>query len=242
MQQLITVMIATGIVGGIAGYLISLDRGSDDVEPRAGAGARIEASWLKYVFLGITAAFIVPLFLNLAQSSLVTNLLNAGTLSAAPKSKSSDIFVFAGFCLVAAISSRAFIRSISDRILREAREARKTAEAAQEQAEQAIDSITEPDPDEEPAAAQAAAAAAGGAPAVAVGDRGKEILHGLRDRGYTLRSTGGLAKDTGLQKQEVIDELDRLTSDGLVRMASIEKKGKTRIRWMITPVGRDNIS
>ena len=234
MQQLIIVMIATGFVGGLAGFFISLDRGTNPQERSEESSARIVAPWLKYVFLGITAAFIVPLFLSLAKSDLVNDLLANGPVT-------SDIFVFGGFCLVAATSSRTFIQSISERVLREAREARETAEAAQEQVEQAVNSITEPEPDEEPVA-QTQATAGGGAPAVTVGDRGKAILHGLRDRGYTLRSTSGLAKDTGFQKEEVIDELDKLSNDGLVRMASINRKGKARIRWMITPTGRDNIS
>jgi hypothetical protein len=233
MKQLIIVMIATGIAGGLAGYFISLDRGTDRQARSGESSTRIVAPWLKYVFLGITAAFIVPLFLSLAKSSLVGDLLKGGPVT-------SDIFVFAGFCLVAATSSRTFIQSISDRVLREAREARETAEAAQKQVEQAVDSITEPESDEEPVA-QTQATAGEGAPAAPVSDRGKDILLGLRDRGYTLRSTSGLAKDTGIQKEEVIEELKQLNNDGLVRMASITRKGKPRIRWMITPAGRDKI-
>jgi hypothetical protein len=242
MQQLIMVMIATGIAGGLAGYFISLDRGTAKQEPSDDSRVKAVASWFKYVFLGVIAALIVPLFLSLAKSDLVTNLLNDGTTSADPKASPSDIFVFAGFCLVAAISSRGFIQSISDRILREAREARKTAEAAQAQAEKIADTIVEPEPEDEPVSQVQALAAGGGAPAVPVSEGGKAILQGLRDRGYTLRSTGGLARDTGLQNKEVIDELDKLSSDGLVRMVSIKKKGKDRIRWTITPAGRDCIA
>lgn len=193
-------------------------------------------------FLGITATFIVPLFLSMAKSDLVSNILNDGPAASDSTASSSDVFVFAGFCLVAAISSRTFIQSISDRILREAREARKTAEAAQVQAEQAVDSITEPELEEKPASQAQGLAAGEVTPAVSVSEGGTKILRALRDRGYTLQSIGGLARGTGLQHQEVIDELDKLSSDALVRMVSIKKKGKDRIRWMITPAGRDNIS
>lgn len=144
MQLLIWVMVGTGAVGGFAGYLISLDRGSDDVEPRGCSSKWINRSSFTHVVLGVIAAAIVPLFLNLAQSNLLNNLVNVGTLSAAPEASPSDIFVFGGLCLIAAISSRAFILSISARVSREARQARKTTETAQGKVEQAIDSITDP--------------------------------------------------------------------------------------------------
>lgn len=236
MQQLIVVIIATGIAGGLAGYFISLDRGTAKQEPSDDSSAKIVAPWLKYVFLGVIAAFIVPLFLSMAESDLVTNLLAVSDSTPS----SSDIFVFAGFCLVAAISSRAFIQSISDRILREAREARETAEAAQAQAEEIADTIVEPEPEEEPEMQTAAAAAA--APEVDLDDHGKAILHGLRDRGYALRSVSGLAKDAALDKQDVIDRLQELSTGGLVRMVPTKKKGKVRIRWTITPAGRNRIA
>ena len=241
MRQLIMVMIATGIAGGLAGYFISLDRGTAKQEPSDDSRVKAVASWFKYVFLGVIAAFIVPLFLSLAKSDLVTNLLNDGTTSADPKASPSDIFVFAGFCLVAAISSRTFIQSISDRILREAREARKTAEAAQAQAEEIADTIVEPEPEEE-SERQIEMASAPAAPEVELDDHGRAILRGLRDRGYTLRSVSGLARDTGLDKQEVIDRLQQLSTNGLVRMVPTKKKGKVRIRWTITPAGRDRIA
>ena len=44
----------------------------------------------------------------------------------------SKFLVFAGFCLVAAISSRAFIKTLSDRILKEATEAKEKASAAEQ--------------------------------------------------------------------------------------------------------------
>ena len=240
MQQLLIVMIATGIAGGLAGYFISLDRGMAKQEPSDDSSAKIVPPWLKYVFLGIIAAFIVPLFLSLAQSNLVSDLHKEATTPPDPKA-SSDIFVFAGFCLVAAISSRAFIQSISDRILREAREARETAEAAQAQAEEIADTIVEPEPEDEPET-QIEMAAAAAAPEVELDDRGKAILRGLRDRGYALRSVSGLAKDTGLDKQDVIDRLQQLSTNGLVRMVPTKKKGKVRIRWTVTPAGRDRIA
>lgn len=56
-----------------------------------------------------------------------------------------------------------------------------------------------------------------------------------------MRSTGGLAREMDLQENDVDRELQDLSSGGLVRMALIEKKGRIRIRWMITSAGRDKI-
>jgi hypothetical protein len=115
------VMIASGAWGGTMNFFIA-DQQAEKPLP-----------WWQHVVVGVGAAFMVPLFLNMISSGLIDGI--RGTNTQLPDL--SKLFVLAGFCLVAAVSSRAFIRTLSDRVLQEARSANKKAEEAQEQAAEA---------------------------------------------------------------------------------------------------------
>lgn len=104
---LIVIVILAGVFGGIISWFIS-SKGED-------AG---RVGWLKSVVVGTGASFLMPLFLNTISSTLVPNILDG-------KSTSGDVLVFAGFCLLAAISSRAFIETLTNKVLREVRETKE---------------------------------------------------------------------------------------------------------------------
>jgi len=138
------VMILAGFYGGIVNYFLESEK----------TEARSKLSLWQMVVIGIGAAFLVPLFLTLISS----NLVNLKQL------EFSKILVFFGFCLIAAISSRRFIMTISERILKEVKEAKNVAAQAQEaiaekEKQEVIDQeatelvhkvFEDPDPDETP--------------------------------------------------------------------------------------------
>ena len=70
------------------------------------------------ILAGIGAALLMPLFLSMLSSSLLPDMLAADP-------KLDDFLVFGGFCLLAAISARTFIQTLSDKILREVKETKK---------------------------------------------------------------------------------------------------------------------
>src|SRR6266702_903718 len=107
---LIAVMLIAGIFGGVINYYFNRKNDPDDITPT------------KCIIIGTGASFLMPLFLNMISS----DLLSKGKDNPDPL----KILIFFGFCLIAAISSTAFIRTISDRVLREAKEARKVAATA----------------------------------------------------------------------------------------------------------------
>ena len=111
------VMVFAGVLGGAINVALG------DVEKPS------REAWAKSVLVGIGAAFLVPLFLKTVSSSLVADILKPGNADEA------SWWVFGGFCLLAAISSRKFIQSLSDSILKEARDARREAETATRSAE-----------------------------------------------------------------------------------------------------------
>ena len=106
MYQILIILIiigVTGIFGGYAGYLTDQISSSD-------AGDQIKTHARKrYMFLGLISAACVPLFLSLVQSSLITNIFvtqGNGNINQIPY---SEFLIFAGICLVAALSARRFL-------------------------------------------------------------------------------------------------------------------------------------
>ena len=114
---LIFIMIACGAFGGFLNYLNDFDTVQNEKKNN-----RIR---FKYILLGIGAAFLIPLFLNMISSDIIRSTDNA------------DYLIFAGFCLVAAIFSRRFISTIADRILETAKNAEKVALESQQKVESA---------------------------------------------------------------------------------------------------------
>ena len=111
----VAIVFAAGGLGGLVNYYMALS--SDPTN------ARLSHS----LVIGLAAAFLVPLFLQMISSDLLND------------AKASDsyieFFIFAGFCLVAAISSRAFVQSLTSRVLSQVQEARVHAEQALSKAE-----------------------------------------------------------------------------------------------------------
>ncbi len=69
----------------------------------------------KYLVLGLTASFTVPLFLNMISSSLIKDAREDTLLQ----------FVFFGICLIASVFSQKFLQSVSQKLLRELEQQKK---------------------------------------------------------------------------------------------------------------------
>ncbi|MBS1913516.1 MAG: hypothetical protein JST22_16130 [Bacteroidetes bacterium] len=136
---LITLTVLAGIFGGLVSYFGFPDGRSALRRPEpdtTGASAADPAStpvpaqpvptdtsvW-QPVVRGVGAAFLVPLFLKIADSKLV-DTSNPAQLSG------WQFFIYGGFCLAAAISSRAFIGSVSRQVIALAADAKRNSERA----------------------------------------------------------------------------------------------------------------
>ena len=112
MLLVLGIMLASGVLGGIANYFLS-ERQS-------------EFNWhdlFKYMVLGVVASLMVPLFLNMISS----NLLDAA------RTRPINLFVFAGFCLIAIIFSRRFLENLSNRLIQQVAHIRKEPPASVKQ-------------------------------------------------------------------------------------------------------------
>lgn len=112
MLLVLGIMIAAGMLGGIANYFL--------VE-RSGVFSWREL--FKYAVLGVVAALMVPLFLNMISS----NLLEVA------RTRPINLFVFAGFCLIAVIFSRRFLENLSSKLIQQVSSIRKDPPAAVKQ-------------------------------------------------------------------------------------------------------------
>lgn len=218
MEIILAIMLTTGIAGGTINYFLS--------KP-----GKIEwSSWFTAAFVGVGAAFLMPLFLRTISSNLLSDLFKENA-------KYEDYLVFIGFCLLAAISSRAFIQTLSDNVLKEARAARREvkevkAEVGEIESSVApiVDSMTEQDL-EKPTQTEAVNST--------ITDLEKEILRTLTSHlKFTLRSLTGITNEinetTKVSKEEVRTGLDNLVKQGL----AAETMGKKGIRWSITYPGK----
>lgn len=113
MLSVLLIMLCSGLLGA------TISTGLSD-------NGRTWLAWRWSAVTGVGAALLVPLFLQTVSSRLLADLLGATPAT-------EQYFVFGGFCLLAAISSKRFITSLSERVLQEAKAAvQQAAEARSE--------------------------------------------------------------------------------------------------------------
>ena len=216
---LVGVMLLAGILGGVVNYYLTR---KDDPEHNTRA---------KCITVGLGASFLVPLFLNIIQSGL----LKMGTDGYFVP----HYLVFSGFCLIAAISSTVFVRSLSDRVLMEARAAKSGAESAvriAEDVQSTIEPLANKETEEELTTEELRELMAEEV-THGLDDESKRLLRALGIGTHTFRSLPRLSEDTGIERPKVIEALTILVSKGLVGQA-MRPKG---VRWYLTEEGRKTL-
>ncbi|HVZ41238.1 MAG TPA: YEATS-associated helix-containing protein [Candidatus Kapabacteria bacterium] len=137
--MLITLTVLAGVFGGLVSYFGFPDGHPASHPPAPDASGTsaphpapapdsvppvpTDTSMWQPVVRGVGAAFLVPLFLKIADSKLVDTTDSAGL-------SGWQFFIYGGFCLAAAISSRAFIGSVSRQVIAMAAEAKQKSETA----------------------------------------------------------------------------------------------------------------
>ena len=210
------IMVVAGFCGGGLNYLLSRRDNAENA-----------AIWQSLVG-GVVASFMVPVFLNMISSNLVDSIKGIAPNAGDP----SKLFVFAGFCLVAAVSSKAFINTLSHRILSEAKATREKVEQIKNEVDPIIAKETEKEsPEPTPLSVSVA-------DRMALGENQKKVLKALANGRFTLRTRTGICKDTGLPREEVIKILEELETEDLARSAKVLVRGDLKTRWYATEEGR----
>jgi DNA-binding MarR family transcriptional regulator len=202
---LLGIMMFAGAFGGLVNYFIER---RDSPE---------KSSILRSLVVGVGASFLVPLFLNMISSDLMRQLdQDAGKL-----------LVFVGFCLIAAITSSAFIRSLSDKILKEASEAKRLSKELNDAMMPILLRETEA------ASEEVKLKIANGAESL--DPETSEVLFALASGRYAWRTVDGLHHQTGLDRAVIETHLQSLIQGGYVVCREDAQGIK---RWAITAAGR----
>lgn len=213
---LLLVMLVAGLLGGWLNYLLGQ---KEDPEHAA--------MWQSFLG-GLVASFMVPLFLNMISSNLLDGIKGTGSNPGDP----SKLLVFAGFCLVAAVSSKAFISTLSDRILKEAKATRQEVRQMKKEVDPIIAEKTEQEPQEMVPLSVSVP------DEMSLGENAKKVVAALARGRFTLRTRTGISKDTGLDKGEVSKILDDLVALGLAHKVKVMIRGELKTRWYISAEGR----
>lgn len=220
LDLVIPTMFISGVLGGLINSYLS-----DPITEKP-------LKWWQHIAVGVGAAFMVPVFLNMISSGLISEI--SGQVRD-PKML-SKLLVLAGFCLLAAISSRAFIRSLTDRLLQEVSEAKKVAQEAKQQAEDAgtiADLTVEPETGLLPKSRSTTNTKGLAEPAIS--EEEIKILQAMINSRFSMRSITGIAKDANLPKETVNMTISSLFAKGLI-MEGKSKGGQPR--WYPTGAGR----
>jgi hypothetical protein len=232
--ELILALSVMSVCGFAGGLINALRLGSDGMW----------FGWVARLGTGMAASFLIPLFLNTISSTLLSNYLEG-------QGKHVDLLVFAGFCLLAALSSEAFIRTLSDRVLlkkindatEEANAAKEQSERAKETSDAAVRVANENKlPAEDKAVLQtlkepeAEALAAVADTAQALTNEEQAVLKAVFHPSFVLRTMRGVATGAQLGLATVEGALASLESKGLVlKVPAVKGEG---YRWMLAPAGK----
>jgi hypothetical protein len=118
---IILIIFLSGTFGGIVSYFLHDD------------GNFEKYKLLKDIIIGIGASILVPLFLNMISSNLITTV----TLY-------SNLFVFAGICLLFSISAKSIIENMTNQLLKQLENKQINTEKV---LDKLIESHIEPDDD-----------------------------------------------------------------------------------------------
>lgn len=218
------VILAGGLVGGYAAFL------AEEGGPFHFADHQRPPK-LRYLVLGVVASACVPLFLSLVRSDILGVIFTN-----ARGERLESYLVFTGLCLIAAFSARAFIGSISQRILQQVEQAGAQAEQATRKAEEAQETALEV-ADERSAEASPERHYVESQPALGdlpiLDDLERRALQALTK--MTFRTATGIAADIGVSRSHIGEILDSLAAKRLVAITqSPTTKG---VRWTITSRG-----
>jgi hypothetical protein len=216
---LITIMILSGLLGGFVNYFFNGYKKT-----------KIQNIYeiLKSTSAGVAAALLVPLFLNMISSNLI-------------KESQDDVyklFILTGFCLIASISSKKFIQSISDKILDEV----KTVKDRVSDVEKELDPIIEKETEDDSKTFHEESFLKSSShepfrefdeddiPTI-------KVLKSLSQSKFTFRTLSGIGKDIGFEPPIINDIMTELMAEGFVDYKPRENGSK----FYITKSGRAHL-
>jgi hypothetical protein len=205
--QIFLLMVGAGLLGGVTNYF------------RIESDKKNSRTFLGNILMGISAALLIPLFLNMISSNLIKE--SAGD--------NSKLFIFFGFCLIASLSSKAFIQTISERVLSDLKKTKEKVEGLEKDVQPIVSKETETEEPEENVGSSLTVRGFG------FDEDSKKVLKSLGDSKYAWRSLKGIVRATGLSEQNTLDSLNWLSLNRL----TVKTGEEGRRLWGLTLEGRD---
>jgi len=223
---LLSVLLLAGVLGGAMGYYLEQPIQTSTLEGE-GITRKKAVKLFPYLVLGVGASLMVPLFLNMISSTLVSEALSPREGGQAEL----KLLVITGFALIAAVSSRRFITSLTDKVIRDVQEAKELAQ----EAEKKVDLIVEPEnAPREPSSPVVDQAQAHVDPAT-LSDHEKRVLKTLFNSSYSARALSGISRDGEIDQEEATAALTLLVGKSLVQQT---QTFKGYAKWSLTQAGR----
>ncbi len=197
---IVAIMLIAGGLGGLANYLTT-EIEDDEKFP----------AWRR-VIVGAIAAIAVPAFLDMISSEIISKDMDV-----------KNYFVFAGFCLLAGFSSKAFLTSMSKGLLDRVKNMEDRQKSLESEVDPILEKETEPDQDEQPDGLL-----------TDLTEQQKTVLKALANPNYTRRYLKGIISETALAITEVSHALNQLKDLQLVR----HRTNKSSELYWLTQKGR----
>ncbi|WP_114416302.1 YEATS-associated helix-containing protein [Marinospirillum perlucidum] len=203
------VMLIAGIFGGLINYYL-LNQDNKDT-----------TGMLRSVVVGVGAAFLVPVVLDLIGSSIITE----------SQADPGQLLIYTGLCLIAAIASRVVVTNDSDRTRKAAEAAKQEVEKLQAQVrhlqvslQPLIETETEMEGtrEEEQEVMDSLDVAA------------TQVLKALGTGRYIFRTQESLLSELDMPEQDVMKSLQILAGKGLAGKVNSE----WGLRWHLSERGR----
>lgn len=235
----IIVMVLCGVIGGSVNFLLH-NKSINKLE------------LLKCIFISLGATFLVPLFLNMISSNLLFEA----------KNDELKLLIFGGFCLIASISSRAFIRYVSDKLLKEVGELKDKVEKVEnkvELVEGEVNPIIKSQTEEEIIQQddfntfstdefedENEAQNTGGGPDInskiklksTYEDSRTKIIKAFGMGNFTYRTLQGISNDSGISIDAVNRWIGKFLDEGIIaKKCSDKQNGKNRMLYYLTNIG-----
>ncbi len=203
------VMLIAGVFGGLINFYL-LNQNNKDT-----------TNMLRCVVVGVGAAFLVPVVLDLIGSSMITQ----------SQSDPGQLLIYTGLCLIAAVASRVVVTSSQDRTRMAAEAAKQDVEALRVQIRQLqlslqplIETETEMEGtrEEETEVMDSLDVAA------------TQVLKALGTGRYIFRTQESLLGELDMPEQDVMKSLQILMGKGLAGKVNSE----WGLRWHLSERGR----
>ena len=203
------VMLVAGVFGGLVNFYL-LNQNNRDT-----------TAMLRSVVVGVGAAFLVPVVLDLVGSSIVTQSQN----------DPGQLLIYTGLCLIAAIGSRVVVPNKLDRSLQAAESAKLEVEDMRvlvKQLQQSVLPLIETETEIEVAVEEEQELLD------SLDVASTQVLKALGTGRYIFRTQDSLLKELDLVDNDIIKSLNVLVTKGLTSKVN----SSWGLRWQLTERGR----